>query len=376
MSVIKSFSELSPLFGQQCLSNFDIDVDNKMALDIFQYCKSKAIPQILMGQWFGQMYKQSELNVPALVTKLHRLKKEISKKRGAAKNELLSQLFDTSVKSKKDICEKAREVQESEDMFKTIASDIAVELSETRKYATTLKRKLVVQKKQNSIELKKLKLQHEEEIEATKEGVKELKLTKKKLKIQRKRDVASLKILRKYRKDSNKLLSLENKHDIEIQDLKTENINLKKEIEDLKVGHTQDMDTLIEEKDACINDLKAKLNDVNINCDFLCNLLQDDAEVNIFENNTYTTHFRQVVMNITYQNVINESLKLVDKRLNLVPTRKTIDNIVTEKVISQLHVGDKLKGKQNTTLYADETRKFGKTYNSYLASDDDKNIFC
>ena len=84
MFVIKSFSELSPLVGQQCLSKFDINVDNKMALDILQDFKSKAIPQNL-GQWFGQMFKQSELNVPVLVTKLHRLKKEISKKRGAAK---------------------------------------------------------------------------------------------------------------------------------------------------------------------------------------------------------------------------------------------------------------------------------------------------
>ena len=88
---------------------------------------------------------------------------------------------------------------------------------------------MVVQKKQNSIQLQKLKLKHEEQIEASKEGVKELKFTKKKLKIQRKMDVASLKMLRKYHKDSNKLLSFENKHDIEIQEFKTENINLKKD---------------------------------------------------------------------------------------------------------------------------------------------------
>jgi len=82
----------------------------------------------------------------------------------------------------------------------------------------------------------------------------------------------------------------------------------------------------------------------------------------------YTPEFRQAVMNISGKNVaiehivsvINESLKLAGKTLKQIPTRRTIDNIVTEKVVvSNIQVGQCLKNKEKTTLYSDETRKFG-----------------
>lgn len=69
-------------------------------------------------------------------------------------------------------------------------------------------------------------------------------------------------------------------------------------------------------------------------------------------------------------------MKLVGKRLAQTPTRKTIDNIVTEKVVaSNIQVGRELEKKERTTLYSDETRKFGKTYNSYFISDQNKNVY-
>ena len=68
-------------------------------------------------------------------------------------------------------------------------------------------------------------------------------------------------------------------------------------------------------------------------------------------------------------------MKLVGKRLAQTPTRKTIDNIVTEKVVvSNIKVGRELGKKERTTLYSDETRKFGKTYNTYFISDQNKNV--
>lgn len=121
-------------------------------------------------------------------------------------------------------------------------------------------------------------------------------------------------------------------------------------------------------------------------CDYLQSLVQDIKNVEIFDDtaNSYTPVFRQVVMKLTDMNVatskiipvINESLTLADKSLCKTPSRKTIENIVSEKVaVSQIQVGSQLRKKKHTTMYSDETRKFGKTFNSFLLSDDHKNIY-
>jgi hypothetical protein len=115
--------------------------------------------------------------------------------------------------------------------------------------------------------------------------------------------------------------------------------------------------------------------------DYLHSLIQDDKEIDILDDklHAYTPEFRQAAMNISGKNVatehivsvINESMKLAGKTLKQIPTRRTIDNVV----VSNIQVGQCLKNKEKTTLYSDETRKFGKTYNSYFISDDDKNVY-
>ena len=64
------------------------------------------------------------------------------------------------------------------------------------------------------------------------------------------------------------------------------------------------------------------------------------------------------------------------KHLENCPSRKTVDTIVCEKVaISGAQVGEMLQGGKNTTLYSDETNKFGKPYNTFF-DDENKNFFC
>ena len=49
---------------------------------------------------------------------------------------------------------------------------------------------------------------------------------------------------------------------------------------------------------------------------------------------------------------------------------------MTEKVVvSNIQVGRELEKTERTTLYSDETRKFGKTYNSYFISDQNENVY-
>lgn len=48
-----------------------------------------------------------------------------------------------------------------------------------------------------------------------------------------------------------------------------------------------------------------------------------------------------------------------------------------EKVaIGQKHIGVKLGQQKNLCLYGDETRKKGKTYQTFLASNEEKEVFC
>lgn len=135
-----------------------------------------------------------------------------------------------------------------------------------------------------------------------------------------------------------------------------------------------------------VSNLKSNLNDSLQTSDYLHSLIQDEKEIDILDEklHAYTPEFRQAVMNISGKNVttehivsvINESLELAGKTWKQIPTRRTIDNIVTEQVVvSSIHVGQCLKNKEKTTLYSDETRKFGKTYNNYFISNDHKNVY-
>lgn len=85
-------------------------------------------------------------------------------------------------------------------------------------------------------------------------------------------------------------------------------------------------------------------------------------------------------LNVATENipsVIESVLKLGNKVANKLPSRQTVDNTVCEKVaIGQKHIGVKLGQQKNLCLYGDERRKKGKTYQTFLASNEEKEVFC
>ena len=61
--------------------------------------------------------------------------------------------------------------------------------------------------------------------------------------------------------------------------------------------------------------------------------------------------------------VIQEVGKLFGKKINSVPSRQAVDKFVDRKIsIAHKQIGDVLKDKKDTSLYTDETRKYGHTY--------------
>lgn len=86
-----------------------------------------------------------------------------------------------------------------------------------------------------------------------------------------------------------------------------------------------------------LDELRAEIKDLRTDRDYLHSLLQDNIEIELLdpETNTYNASTRQCIINLTSYNVssqnvgpvIEEVLKLVGKKTNSVPSRKTVDNI-------------------------------------------------
>lgn len=135
-----------------------------------------------------------------------------------------------------------------------------------------------------------------------------------------------------------------------------------------------------------LDELRAEIKVLRTDRGYLHSLLQDNKETELLdqESNTYNASTRQCIMNLTSYNVssqnvgpvIEEVLKLVGKKTNSVPSGKTVDNIVLEKIA----IGHRQQTTvrcipQNTCLYGDETRKYGKTYQTFLVSDESQTLY-
>lgn len=61
--------------------------------------------------------------------------------------------------------------------------------------------------------------------------------------------------------------------------------------------------------------------------------------------------------------VATRSVRPVIREVEFLPSRQTVDNFVDRKLaVAQKHIGAVMKNKEDTTLYSDETKKHGHTY--------------
>lgn len=130
------------------------------------------------------------------------------------------------------------------------------------------------------------------------------------------------------------------------------------------------------EETESIEDIKVSLQDITKKRDYLHTLAQDNVELKLFdtEKNRYTPQSRKCIMNITSYNVSSENVGPVTNEV--LKLANTVDNIIVEKIaVGQKQIGKNLAEQKNTCLYGDETRKFGKTYQTFLLSDENKNVY-
>ncbi len=151
--------------------------------------------------------------------------------------------------------------------------------------------------------------------------------------------------------------------------------NLLEVYEPLRASVIEHNELLVQEN----SELKKANKELHDSVDLLEAREEESPVVCLFEQTKrFTLKTVECIMNLDGLNIANKSiphairevLKLVDKVPNRVPSRQTIDNYARAKgVVSRKQLAEVLPEKEHTTLYTDETRKFGKTYNVYIATD-------
>ena len=205
----------------------------------------------------------------------------------------------------------------------------------------------------------------------------------------RRRNEADLTIAKKYPKllkDFDTLEKKEQKLLADQQSLETENNNLQSELRKLKqsisVEATCNQTENLEQE---VIQLKNDVKSLELDRDYLMTLVDDNVDLKLFDDsNSFTPQVRECVMKLTSLNVATKHvssvmetvLKLAKKTADMLTSRQTVDNIVCEKVVvGQKHIGFKFGEKKNICLYGDETRKKGKTYQTFLVSSEEKDVF-
>lgn len=153
MAQITEFTDLLDKLDMYSLSDFNIVLDKKMALDIFTYVKSKNIKESKMFEWFSEIVSKS-INGRHLVTKLYRLKTQADKKRGIQKETFLREIFDMPFDTAQVTSKEKSE--QSQNTYKNIAGSISKELSDCQKQNLTLKRKIDDVTESRDVKIKKI----------------------------------------------------------------------------------------------------------------------------------------------------------------------------------------------------------------------------
>ncbi|CAC5398193.1 unnamed protein product [Mytilus coruscus] len=403
----------------------------KTALEIFDQSRSQDEDYLIEKFASVANIDSSSISKNALISKLYRYRSKMKAKRGKLKTDFENEIFSLPVATNiSPVTSKSKlfndEIASYEKTCVSIASDLHKEQLKSKQDLESLENI-------HELEIKQIKYSHMKELttlkrahaDDTNKSTKKLKLaikksekktlfesnkkqkSEEKLKevMKSKTDLTYKHILlqrqltryksQKQKQKMGAILSkviIQEKNKVikyisEVETLKLDNMKLKAKIneqQDKITTMSHQLDSM-EEKES-LTDLETSIRSISEERDYLHTLLQDNSELNLFnvESNRYTPQTRQCIMNLTSHNVSSENvgpvikqvLKLADKCPNAVPSRKTVDNIIAEKIaIGQKQIGTTLTGQKNTCLYGDETRKFGKTYQTFLLKDENKNVY-
>ena len=140
------------------------------------------------------------------------------------------------------------------------------------------------------------------------------------------------------------------------------------------------------DKEKEIDNLRLQLMNAEQNEQYLQDLLDDNKDLILYDKTTnkYSTEAVVCVMNLTnlevpsekVGQVIREVLQLGGKTPNAVPSAATVNRITDAKLsIAHKQIDEVLGKKGNTTLYTDETKKYGKAIQTYIVTDEEQHSY-
>ncbi|XP_062613591.1 uncharacterized protein LOC134275330 [Saccostrea cucullata] len=280
--------------------------------------------------------------------------------------------------------------------------------SETSKERETLEKKLITSEKQLSDRRQRVTFLSEENkklkrkldrLENQKDQMKRLKesvtASRKETQVLQRNLVRANKLIAE-RKCSTESTRQQHHYKVKYNESRQECVKLKNTVKSLEInmralnqdkGEGTILDKL-QELEAENNKLKTDYSECVSSIDYLEQLLADDGDNTVVlydeSKREYTKDAVKCIMNLTDLKVpsqkvgpvIKEVAELCGKVPNQLPSRTTVDSVVDRKLsVAQKQLSLTLKQKQHTTLYTDETRKYGKTMQSYIVTDDDQTSY-
>ena len=351
-------------------------IKNGLVLDLFYFARDNNLQlNTFLCPSLAALCKIdiNQINSAASLSRIHRLINLLKTKRGNEKEKILNGVFtipQESVTVTQNKCKTKNVVMVKDDSLLNKLhekQDKVRKLSELQKQT---KRKL--ERAVNRDELRK------EKIQKLNDEAKLLKQTIKKVNVHN----TSIKATVQTYKDRNRnnLITITNLRRT-VKELKALN-----EAKDNQINKLQNL--IEENKNACEQASKVlkETKDNVLRIDYLESLLEDKSLVNTFDevSNRYTPELVNCVMNLNdlkvpnekVGKVINEVLKLGGKVPNAVPSSSTVSRMIDAKLAAaHKHISKVLPEKSNTTLYTDETRKYGRTYQTYVVTDETKSSY-
>ncbi len=365
------------------------------ALEYYKKFSDKLIDRDSLAKLFADHIKcqPSDINLSALNTKLNRLKHKDKLVRGKPRLKFRSQSFQVplggSASASPPVTQEVADKSEPAQLIATqrqLTKEIAAKTSLSKRlqisHETVRKNyELAKQAKRKYDRLKKKKESTARIVAETKDLKRELKKLRSSLEVRDKKIVSlNRKLQAQVRlQDQVKLLEKEKK---EISRELCEKTKLVETYEPLHKALTDHNVELLREN----SELKETNINLQENLHYFDTMLEEKRTVQLFnkDTNSFTNSTVECIMNLDNLNIANnkipsaikEVLKLVNKVPDRLPSRRTVDSLVRAKgVVARTQLAEVLPEKVNTTLYTDETRKFGKVYNVYIATDTDKDCY-
>ena len=352
-------------------------------LNVAKECTKDPFDEISM--WLKEL-TNINVAIPALKTKLYKLLAEKRKKGGSfwirEKNKIFSIPTCTSGSAKS--CKMQEVVEESkEELIKELTKQVHVtedkikkkegKLIDVKKEKLSLKRKLKRSEDKNVKYLKKLSDSSAKDIE-----IKNLEI---KLADSQKTESYISEVEKKI-EDVNKEIYQSHKDRDDLEDMVDDMTVCLQDVNDVLNENSRNMESITEEN--CeLREENKKLLEEN---DYLNALLNDDKnELTTFdeERGTFSPQLTNCVMNLlnmqvasrNVSSVIEEVCKLSNCTPNRLPSRQTVDRMGDRRVSLSTKQLTTIAERENLTLYSDETSKYGRCYEVFAVSDENKTSY-